>query len=120
MVYNNWGQLAVYDNMGVALFVNGYLTGLGEESDEIKGFMLAHLQEVMEDADVYGWKCVRSYPLAWLQQIEQSQAAWGYENRKIKLRRALVWNRAPITTKAVSNTSATACQTTLAPSSKPS
>ena len=65
MAYNNWGQLAVYDNMGVALFVNGYFTGLGEESDAIKGFMLAYLQEVMEDADVYGWECVRSYRLAW-------------------------------------------------------
>ena len=53
------GQPVVYDDMGIALFINGYLTVLGEETDKVKGFMLAPLQEVMEDADIYGWKCVR-------------------------------------------------------------
>ena len=59
VVYNCQGELAVYDDMSIALFVNGYLIILGEECNEVKGFMLAHLQEAMEDADVYGWKCVR-------------------------------------------------------------
>ena len=54
VVYNSKGQPAVYDDMCIALLVNGYPTVLGEESDEVKGFMLAHLQEVMENTDVYG------------------------------------------------------------------
>ena len=50
--------------------------------------MLAHIQEVMEDADMYSWKCVRSYHMAyWLHQIEQGRAE---EAKKIKLSRALV------------------------------
>ena len=49
--------------MGVALFVHGYLTFLEEKSDEVKGYMLAHLQEVMEDTDMYCWKCgVTTWP----------------------------------------------------------
>ena len=52
--------------------------------------MLAHIQEVMEDADMYSWKCVRSYHMAWLHQIEQGRAVWGKEAKQIKLRRALV------------------------------
>ena len=66
MVYNSQGQPAVYDDMSVALFINGYLTVLGEESDEVRGYMFTHLQEVMEDTDVYGWRCVRIYHAAWL------------------------------------------------------
>ena len=67
--------------MGIALFINGYLTVLGEETDEVIGLMLAHLHEVMEDAGVNGWKCVRGYHSAWLQQIEPGRAVWGDEER---------------------------------------
>ena len=51
--------------------------------------MLAHLQEIMEYADVYGWKC------------------------------ALVWNRSPIFSKSAPNMSTMACQTTKAPEDNP-
>ena len=44
VVYNRQGQPVVYNDMGIAQFVNGYLTVLGEESDEVKVFMLIHLQ----------------------------------------------------------------------------
>ena len=98
MVYNSQGQLVVYGYMIIGLCINGYLTCavLGEEHDVVKGFMLAQLQEVMEDADVYGWKCVKGYHPVWRQHIGQGRAAWEDEERKIKLRRVLVWNRDPI------------------------
>ena len=38
VVYNSQSQPAVYDDMGIALFVNASLTVLGEESDEGKDF----------------------------------------------------------------------------------
>ena len=36
VVYNSQDQLAGYDDMGIALFINGYLTVLGVGSDEVK------------------------------------------------------------------------------------
>ena len=40
-----------------------------EESDINKALMLQHLQELIEDAEVYGWRVVRDYRAAWLHQI---------------------------------------------------
>ena len=109
VVYNSQGQPDVYDDMSTALFANGYPSVLGEECNEVNGYMLAHLQEVMEDADVYSGKCVRSYHVAWLQQIEQGRVSLGKEARQINLRIPLVWNRAPIISKSAPNTSTMAC-----------
>ena len=66
---------------------------LAEELDINKALMLQHMQELMEDAEVYGWRVVTDYHAAWLLQIEQGRAAWGDENKKIKLRRLQVWHR---------------------------
>ena len=43
----------------------------------------------------------------------------GGEANKIKLKRTLVWNRDPITSKSAPNTSTMACQTTQTPGGKP-
>ena len=55
--------------------------------------MVAHLQELMEDGERYGWPAVRAYHAAWLQYMEQGRTAWGDEETKLKLRRVLVWHR---------------------------
>ena len=55
--------------------------------------MLHHLQELMEDAEAYGWKSVHSYHPAWLQQLVQGWTSLADEDKKLKLRRALVWHR---------------------------
>ena len=39
------------------------------ESEEIKQLMLAHLQELMEDEEVYGWSVVLLYHATWLQHL---------------------------------------------------
>ena len=49
--------------MSLALFNNGYLSVIAEESDINKTLMLQHLQELMEDA-VYGLKVFRDYHAA--------------------------------------------------------
>ena len=61
--------------MSAMLLINGYLTVMGEETDFVKGHMLWHLQELMEDAEAYGWRSVKNYHSVWLQQLEQGRAA---------------------------------------------
>ena len=56
VVYTSQGQSAIYGDMSVVLFDNSYLMILGEEPEEIKGYMLTHLQEIMEYIETYGWK----------------------------------------------------------------
>ena len=50
--------------MSATLFVNGYLMVMGEEAAVIKGHMLWHLQELMEDAEAYGLRSMRDYHMA--------------------------------------------------------
>ena len=52
------GQPAVYEEMSAVLFVNGCLTVMAGESDEVKHPMFQHLQELMEDSEVCGWESV--------------------------------------------------------------
>ena len=47
--------------MSLALFSNGYLAIVAEESNSVKDIMLRHLQELFEDVEVYGWMVVREY-----------------------------------------------------------
>ena len=83
-------------------FVNGYLAVMALESPHIKDSMLSHLQELIEDGDVYGCSMVLAYLTAWLQQLELGQAMWDDEVTKLKLRHALVWHRVMPHTKAAS------------------
>ena len=55
MVFTNPGQPPVYDKMSPALFMNGYmyLAILTEETDTNISHMPSHLQELMEDSEVY-------------------------------------------------------------------
>ena len=72
-----------------------------KESEPVKTIMLGHLQELMEDSEVYGWKAVRAYHAAWLQFFEQGWVSWGDE-KKLKLGRPLVWHRVILTSAVVS------------------
>ena len=48
------GSPPSYNEMGAVLSINGYLTVMGEETGIVKGHMLRHLQELMEDASTNG------------------------------------------------------------------
>ena len=76
--------------MSLALFLNGYLTVLADEAEDIKQFLPQHLQELMDDAEIYSWRAVRDYHTAWLQNIEQGRTSWKDTDKKAKLRRTLV------------------------------
>ena len=58
MVYNAQSQPPVYSDMSVALFVNGYLAVVEIEFMPVKEYMMVHLQEMMEDVELYGWRVV--------------------------------------------------------------
>ena len=57
--------------------------------------MLSHLQQLMEDSDVYGWKVTRDFHATWVQKMEQGRAAWGETGKKEKFKRLLVWSSPP-------------------------
>ena len=73
-------------------FVDGYITVMNRESLPIKKLMVAHLQDLMEDGEMYWWLALRAYHAAWLQYMEQGRAAWGDEETKLKLQWRLVWH----------------------------
>ena len=77
MVFTTQGQAPVYFDMSIALFTNGYSAVVTGESMSNKKHMLIHLQELMEDVEVYGRRIVREYHAAWLQLLEQGKAACG-------------------------------------------
>ena len=73
VVYTSASQPVVYEDMSISLCVSGYvmvMTGWGGEKDQVKPYMIQHLQELMEDADSYGWEPAREYHAIWLQQME--------------------------------------------------
>ena len=74
LIYTHSDQPAIYDQLSSMAFVNGYLAVMALESDQVKMRMLAHLQEMMEDRETYGWCMVRSYHVAWFQQLEHGMA----------------------------------------------
>ena len=78
--------------MSLALFANGYLAVVAEEGASIKEYMLSQLQELFEDMEVCRWKMIREYHAAWLQLLEQGQAAWCDESKRAQLRRLMVWS----------------------------
>ena len=67
--------------------MNGYLTVLAEEAKDNKPLLLQHVQELVEDAEIYSWRAVYDYHTAWLQQLEQGSASRKDTDGKTKLMR---------------------------------
>ena len=73
-------QPVAYENILSMAFVDGYITVMNRESLPIKKLMLAHLQEVMEEGEMYSWPAVRAYHAALLQY--RSKGGWHEETRR--------------------------------------
>ena len=71
--YTGDGKLAAYRDLTFAAFVRGYLMVVNMETDTRikKSPMLIHLEDLMEDLDLYCWTRVRSFHAAVLNQIEK-------------------------------------------------
>ena len=54
--------------------------------------MLRHLQALLQDVDVYGWRVVREYHVAWQQFVEQGRAMWNDEGERTELQCLMVWS----------------------------
>ena len=67
LIYTPAGQPVLYKELISMAFVNGYLSVMALESQQVKVSMLAQLQDMMEDGEAYGWPIVVSYNAAWLQ-----------------------------------------------------
>ena len=61
MVYASAGQPTVYEEMSVTVFVSGFLMVMVRGKDDIKPYMLQHLQKVMEDTKSYDWEPIQAY-----------------------------------------------------------
>ena len=70
MVYTTQGQLPIYLDMSITLFVNEYLAVVAIESMSVTEYMMLPLQEMMEDVELYGWRIVQEFHATWLQLIE--------------------------------------------------
>ena len=100
MVYTYQGQPPIYSDMCISLFVNGYLVVVAIASMSVKEYMMLHLQEMMEEVELYGWRVVREFHAAWLHLIEQGRTAWGETSKKEKLCHQLVWSKPSLATRA--------------------
>ena len=79
------GKTTVYEDISLALFSNGYLSVVSEETPSIQGYMLIHLRQIFEDVDVYGLRLVCEYHAARLQLLEQGRAEWSDEQKRSEL-----------------------------------
>ena len=71
VLYSADGPLAVYDDLTMRAFVQGYLIVMSYKIDtQVNAQMSQHIEELMEDMDVYGWDRVRAVHAAWLNQLE--------------------------------------------------
>ena len=68
------GQPTAYESLSIMAFVTGYLTIMDLQSAALRRKMSAHLKEIMEDGETFGWPMVRAYHKVWLQHLEHYRA----------------------------------------------
>ena len=61
LVYDPSGKPAVYNDLPLPLFIQGYLAILQAEKPQKKNIMLKHHNELMVDAAIYGWESVQAF-----------------------------------------------------------
>ena len=71
VVHTVAGKPAVYDDISMPLFVQGYLIVMEDEKEAVRDQMASHLQDLMSDSELYGWNKVQTYHAVWINQLEQ-------------------------------------------------
>ena len=112
VVYTLVCKPAAYQDISVPLFVQGYLIVMDTEEWFIRQKMIAHLNDLMCDAHLYGWDHARTFHGVWLNQLEQGHCTWMDEEEKLQFCRTLIFHPAsssspstPPTTRALGKTS---------------
>ena len=62
-----------------SFFVSGYLSVMSAEKESVQLYMMQHLQDIMADAELYGWEPIWVFHAVWLQQLEQGHVTWADE-----------------------------------------
>ena len=52
------GKPAKYESLSIPLFISGYVRIMDAQKLDIKALMLAHLTELIADAELYRWEAV--------------------------------------------------------------
>ena len=68
-MYTAVWQPTIYEELSIPL-VSMYLTILDNVKLALKPAVTKHLNELMDEAELYGWEPVQAYHAIWLQQIE--------------------------------------------------
>ena len=71
VVHTLAGKPAAYQGISIPLFVKGYLIVMDTEEGLVRQKMVAHLKNLMSDAQLYGWDRPRTFHVVWLNQLEQ-------------------------------------------------
>ena len=87
VVYTATCKPAEYEGISIPLFFSGDLAVISTEKPSIHYLMVQHLQDLMSNAELYGWKPVRAFLAIWLQQLEQDRETWANMEVKLKYRR---------------------------------
>ena len=90
LVYTVVRKSEAYQDISIPLFVQGYLVIMEGEEGAIRQRMASHLEELMSDAELYGWECTRTFHGIWLNQLEQGRCTW-IDDEKVGFPLALVW-----------------------------
>ena len=74
VVYTMAWKPAAYQDMSLALFVQGYMIIMKDEEWAIKERMPTHLDDFMSNAELYSWECTKAFHGVWLNQHERGKA----------------------------------------------
>ena len=83
VIYTSAGELASDQDISIPKFVHGDLILMEGEEMTIKERIASHLQELMSDAELYGWECTRAFHSILLNQLKQGRCTWVYDDEKL-------------------------------------
>ena len=76
VVYTVAGKAAVYDDISMPLFMQGYLIVMEGKKEAVSAQMASHHKDLVTDSELYGWVKVQAYHVVWRNQLEQCQVSW--------------------------------------------
>ena len=72
LIFTPEGQPTAYEGLSAMAFVKRFLNIMFLQKDALRIKMAAHLQEILEDGETFGWPMVRAYHVVW--NVEQGRA----------------------------------------------
>ena len=76
VVYSVAGKPAAFQDMSLLLFVQGYMIIMKGEVGAIRERMATPLEDLISNAELYGWEWTRDFHCVWPNQLEQGRFTW--------------------------------------------